>query len=475
MTRINHSARERESAEHAKRRSHGKRHPGVYLVVEPSGVIHLRWRDPEPPHKWRKRSTHSTEWAVARRQAVLLSAQLRRERDRRLLRQASGELVTRHTIVDAARAYYRRLELAPNRSSMTLRNAGDPISRFLTWCAEHARSAPLRYLDELTGLTLREWYDWLAQQSRRDGKPYKISTLNQELKPVRAMLRRAAGLHAPHLNSDVLRAAIPHTPTGKRSAKYKYGLETAYRLELDQIQSVLRAALRFDARPCADFHVASDIALMLLCGLRLAELVQLRVGDVSFDRAELATVDVGPHAAKGSEARLVHMRQFSTLAVELLHVLVDGHDATEWLSESTYDQLGDVMATLPSYGAPGAWVTERVLRDGKPHERRVLRGAVSCHDLRATCATYQVALRDVDIERACERLGHTAAVAAESYIRPPRGMVYGASSLEDAMCARDIMRDVIDAARARRRIARDAEREKPGAEVRGVRVPAALR
>lgn len=447
------------------------KHPGVYIVAV-NEWRYLRWIDPQTK-RWCKLRTGTKVLAEAKRKAVLKSRTLRRERDELLDRQLRGEAVVRHLIADAATRYYRSLAKAPKRSKHTLRNTGNPLSRFLLWCAESAPGAPLRYLDELTPLTLRAFYDWCGEQKKRDGGEYKISTVNQELKPLRRMLRLTAGVNAPHINTDVLRATIPHTATGKASVKRLYGLTTQQPLDAPDIVRVLRAALAYDARSHVESHCAADIMLTLLTGMRIDELTSRRCADVSFDAREHASIAV---IGKGSEERATHMRGYSALGVELLHVLVDDRAPHEWLSESSFWQLRDAYRALPSYGAPGHWTTKRVLKRGEPCERRVLVGAASSHDVRATCLTYSLSLDGVDLTRATLRVGNTPGVAMESYVKPPKGMVYGAASLEQAMAAEDVMREVVAAARARMGRPRELDRrDGQPTHAPGLSVPAALR
>lgn len=443
-------------------KAHDQRHPGVYIVkvkARDGGKpwLHLKWRSPDDKSE-RKESLGTRDPALAKRAALLKSAWLRAQRDASLLRLAAGlGDARRYLISDEIAMYFGELERAPNRSPYTLKEYGRALNPFMEWCATVAPGAPLRYLDQLTAVTLNDWYIHVRSRRKEDGSPYKVSTVNQELKPVRTMLRRACGTRAPHLNSDILRRALPHTPTAKRKDKHLYGLETARALSVAELRALLTAALAYDAREARSERSAApcapDIALLLLTGLRRGELAQVRCRMVLFDEREHATLDLPAAICKGYSERKVHARGFSALVVELLRVLVAGRGGDEWLSSRDYNGLGIALVALPEWGAP---------QDVTPH------------DLRATCDTYQLALGRIDPKRTTARMGHSLAVAEESYLQPPPGMRQGAATLEQAMGCEDLLYAVIDAVRERKQSPRTERRSHKRVPV-GLRVPDALK
>lgn len=418
----------------AKRGTRRVKHPGVYLVRVHSrdgGApwLHLKHKD-AATGKTVKVALRTRDEAFARQAAVALSARLRHDRDTATLRKAAGvaAVVVQHGIAEEAERYHAALAQAPHRQPHTLAGAARALRRFHGWAAEQGYTT----LNDLSPARLAAFVVWLKARQFGDGRVYKASTVDTALNPVRAMLRVAcAAERCTSLTSDTLREALRGPAVKRRRDKALHGLKTASPLSPSRLKALFAAALQFDraarvnANPCA-----TDLALLVLCGFRRGELAQLRVRDVTFSAAEYATIHVPPHAAKGYEQRWVHMRGFTVMCVELLEVIVAGRGPDEWLSRSSYEDLGRAPRRLARFGGEdlGKW---------------------TCHELRATTDTYQLALGRIDLKRTTARMGHTLAVADASYLEPLDGMSFGAETLEAAMCLEPELRAVIAAERKR--------------------------
>lgn len=420
-------------------------HPGVSIKqLEPhprtgQARFRLRWRDPLTRRADERTLTGGTRadaelWAAGQSDRMRTA---RNRRDRDAIRAEIAGIdphapaAVRHSIANGCRAYYRGLAEAPNRSRSTLRHADRALLAFLAWCDQ----MQLVWLDQLTVDLLKAYRVALVTRTRPDGRAYKVSSINQALKPVRAMLNAEhESQHAPAMHSGATRVGLKHTPVKRARDKARYGIDGAWRLTVPEIRALLTAALRFDARERRPgdesshprTNVAIDVAMLLLTGLRLAEYTFSRCGEARRDKAEYAVIRVLDTHAKGSDPRTVNMRGFTLVGADLLLALIRDRAPGEWLSESRYSSLSDTLRRLHAYGAPKC----------------------SPHDLRATCATYQTAVKNLDSHRRVARLGHGIGEAHDVYIDAPEGMVFGAPTLEDAMGCRAEFRAVLAAYRA---------------------------
>lgn len=332
--------------------------------------------------------------------------------------------------------YYQEMAAPAGRPTSTLRAIERANIHLIRW----ARASGLTYLDELTKPTLKNFWNHEHALTTETGRAYKVSSVNQILKPIKTMLRKArVDDRALHLSDDLLSEALAHTPVDKSKYKKLHQLGGARVLDADEIQALLRAALRFDARPDKSrgnsrlvahrpFPVAPDIAALLLTGTRRIEHAFLKCRAVSLNTGSAGCVLTVPEAlSKTGEDRPVHMVGFSDIGAELLAAMVRGRELDEWLSFYPYQSLGTILAMLHrDYDAPEC----------------------TPHDLRKTCATYQIALAHVDAHRRVLRMGHSIEMAHSTYVTPPRGLAFGAPTLEAAMCAVAEFRAVVDAALA---------------------------
>jgi integrase len=340
----------------------------------------------------------------------------------------AGDAKPRHTIVDTCGFYVRMKLESEKRSTRTKRNANDALELFIQWC----RTRGLRYMDQLTQSVLVDFHTWLIVDNRRlDGRPYARSTVNLQLKYPRAMLYLALKKgRYDVLPRDKVQDALEHTPIEKASQRIRYELDGAKSLgSVDEIRRLLRAAIAYDQRslartryrrcPDAAPRATVDVVNMLFSGLRLQEYTYLRVRAVTESAEETLEIKV---LGKGSEPRDVYYRGFSPLGAEIMLASIRSRKKSEWLSEHTYGAMRSMLGRLRKYGAPD----------------------LSPHDLRATCATFQMALGDVDANRRAARLGHEPELQHRRYIlKGIRGLKYGAVSIEDAMQCEDLLREIL--------------------------------
>lgn len=444
---------------------------GITCKPLATGGYSIRWRDPLTHKQIEKRLSVELKAALvwARKQHALNQKARERRQAQEVAAFAQGvplQAITapvRHSISDECQRYYTALAKPENRSKSTLLHAEDSLFRFLHWCAAHE----LVYLDQLTGPLLQSYSDHLHALRKRNGKHYKVSSVNQWMKYPRCMLRVAAGKDRLPLNYDKIRENLKHTKIAKASDKKLHGLSTARALRPNEIKALLLAALKYDARDRTQDKLTSlglqrarplapDIAMLLLSGLRRREYTFLTCAQAVYsqpdkamliDMPALLTVErqgrqiTYPIGKKLSE-RLVFFRGVSHIGSQLLLELVKDRDGSEWLSMYSYHHLADALKkSLRAFGAPKC----------------------TAHDLRATCATFQLSILGLDLHRATKRLGHTETIAKESYLQPVPGQPFGVATLEKAMGCEREFKLVLKAMQAASKYERMEHRPKPSA------------
>lgn len=417
-------------------------HRGVSIRPLPNGRWRVRWRLPGGKAQQKivqGKRTIAEAFALHQVKQLRVLRTKRRQHslaiDMGFTLEPATELQV--TIEEECRAYYRQL-VDEKKVGNTMQHAAEQAALLLLrYCAEHG----LTHLHHLNMKTLSAWRTWLFAKRQDNGEPYKVSTINQWLKPVRGMLRIASTFDRIALGHDKLALALKHTPVVKESARTKHRIKLARALDAEEVHATLTAALAYDARDrtleqgaqvvWASRPLAPDVAMLLLFGFRRAEYTYLDCTAVRSDAREGTWIDLPAMFAKGGTSREVYTRGFTVLGAELLTALVagrtEGKRRAEWLSLWDYASLGRAVKRLRKLGAPAD---------------------LTVHVLRATCATYQTAVAGMDSHRRVKRLGHGIQIAHDSYVKAPRGMVFGAPSLEDAMASRDVFERVLTALRA---------------------------
>ncbi len=129
------------------------------------------------------------------------------------------------------------------------------------------------------------------------------NTINQQLAAVRRLAHEAAdaGLLSPELAAGISRVKGVKQ-IGHRSGNW---------LSLDQSSAVLNHALREGLRAKRDYAM---LAMLLGCGLRRSELIELELDEVQTRQEHWAIVDL---AGKGGHIRTVPIPHWAKKALEL--------------------------------------------------------------------------------------------------------------------------------------------------------------
>jgi integrase len=301
-------------------------------------------------------------------------------------------------------------------SAITLRRYRDGLGAFAAWCEGRG----VLQLGQLARATLS---DWLT--SRQADPDRAVSTINQEVKPVRQMLVAAAiAGRLTHLSSDAIRGALARlTQPAPKPRCYS----------VVEIRAILQAALDYDVAPKkrrGTPPIAPIVAVALLSGMRRGELAALQVFEVLFDAPSeydptvttgLDVIRLPARKTKTYIARDIAMAPYSPLLGELLRALIRGRHGHERVLRVGYVALGDYAWRLRDFGAPPDFQLK---------------------DLRSTCATYQSPLPG-NAKAKAGRLGHTLAVAEEHYLALPSGTPVTAPDLETVMKCETLVRAVI--------------------------------
>lgn len=323
-----------------------------------------------------------------------------------------------NTLAEEAKLYLKTVGLKVSRhgkrtSPTTVRRYRASLEAFGKWCEERG----VTRLRQLARSTLAEWL-LHRQTSPAYGHAREVSTVNQEIKPLRQMLVAAAlagRLH--HLSSDAVRASLPRLTQPAPKPRCYSVLE---------VRAALRAALELDAADPSAAAVAPAVAVALLSGMRRGELAALQCHEIVFDAPseydpEITTgVDVIRLPSKKTKtgiARDVLMAPYSPLLGELMRALKARRPGHERVLRIGYVALGDLAKRLRDFGAPADF---------------------SWKDCRSTCATYQLPLPGNPKAKAA-RLGHTLAIAELHYLALPTGTPLSAPDLETVMkCAPEL-------------------------------------
>lgn len=380
----------------------------------------LRYTDPSTGKCKQPRLAGVTTLEAAEASAETLSRTLqRRKLDVTLAggREYAGTTCSvREEVTTYLAAVSRKVSRRGRRTSaITLRRYRDGLGAFAAWC----ESRGVLQLGQLARATLS---DWLT--SRQSNADRAVSTINQEVKPVRQMLVAAAiAGRLTHLSSDAIRGSLARlTQPAPKPRCYS----------VVEVRAILQAALDYDAQSKRGTPaIAPIVAVALLSGMRRGELAALQVHEVLFDAPSeydptittgLDLIRLPARKTKTYVARDIAMAPYSPLLGELLRALIRGRPGHERVLRVGYVALGDYAWRLREFGAPPDFQLK---------------------DLRSTCATYQSPLPG-NAKAKAGRLGHTLAVAEEHYLALPSGTPVTAPDLETVMKCSELVRVVIE-------------------------------
>jgi integrase len=413
------------------------KHPGVVVIPPREGrrYFSLRYREPESGTKREPRLEGVTTDKEAEVSAMTLYRNLQRRELQVTLAGGHAFASSVATLRQEIETYLTSVKCKVSRrgkptSKVTLRLYRDGLERFATWC----EAQDCKQLNQLARTTLSAWKASRFIESTWCGKTRMVSSVNQEVKPIRQMLVAAAlAGRLVHLNSDAIRGALKRM-TQPAPVPVCYSVPA--------IRALLRSALAYDVspfKPARSAPLAPIIAAGLLSGMRRNELATLQVFEVLFDAPSdydpevttgLDVLRIPKHKTKTGQARDVEMAPYSPMLGYLMRELTLGRPGREYVFGLGYQQIGTRI------------------REMKENLATVPKG-FCIKNLRSTCATYQSPLPG-NAKAKADRLGHTLKVAEEHYLALPSGTPLTAPDLESVMQCKAELLEVIARVRAAR-------------------------
>lgn len=281
-------------------------------------------------------------------------------------------------------AFVTYIQTEKRYSALTVRNYRHDIESFVSWCASNAAKNSQEFnLTQVTAEDIREWITF-----RMESGELKPASMNRELSSLRSFYKylRSKG----HVTKDIFARIKP--------------LRTAHRLpsfvpesRMDTLLDTLRAKSETD-----DFLAQRNaliITLFYSCGIRLAELQGIRLGDFSSD---FSTLHV---RGKGDKHRVIPIVSETATRVRAYIDMLQGVKG---------DNLsGDSPLIISSRGgALSRTSIQRIVEEELKGAK--VQGKRSPHVLRHTFATHLLN-RDADMRDIQELMGHSSLRTTQCY------------------------------------------------------------
>lgn len=419
-------------------------HPGVEIRAPrppKRPYVRLRWYEPNG-ERVERTLKHQTDPDAS---AVRAAARVRsRDLARRMTALAAGVApvapVPRGSLAQACEDFVEHLATTSSRKRKgkarvpnTIRQVEDVLNPMLVWAAK--LKPAITESGEVDADFLKAWEQ--HARTRPDRKKLKRgitearagSTVDLDRKWMQQFalwLMRQRAAHPELLETEVAEILATVTPQRVEDIAWHNVRETRLTLE---------AAIKLDASGEYDKLTAPTVAFGYLGGMRLREIVYLKVGAVLLDaeshydpdNTREHRIELGEAITKGSRARTLNLTDMvGDVGVALLREMCRGRAPDEWLCPFDYDELGERMRALRTFGAPGD---------------------ISTKDLRASYANYLRALRHVDDDVKGEAIGNSDQVRKNNYL-DRKARIPPAATLEDAMKSRHLFAKVLRRLRA---------------------------
>lgn len=285
----------------------------------------------------------------------------------------------------------------------TLRAYRDPADLFLSWAA----GSDLRTVQQLQRGKLKGFAAHVLKRQSARGGALSQRTVKKTLRAVSIVLNWLFEAEISRLGRDDVRLGLKMPGKLPKPGKRTF-------LSPEQIAELLKTAREHDAatfKATRKEHAANTpgataryapvepvIRFLLLSGLRLGELLSLRVGDVHLTaEAEHGYFDVRPSDTKTKEGRQVKFDVAPSLATMLEPRVRDRAAGDRVFNEHTHGSLAASLRRLHSKAPTFSYQLCRV-----------------------TTATYLACMPSVGPVNEAEQLGHSPTVAITFYIKRVR-------------------------------------------------------
>ena len=280
-------------------------------------------------------------------------------------------------------AFVTYIQAEKRYSALTVRNYRHDIESFALWCASNAAKNSQEFdLTKVTAEDIREWITF-----RMESGEIKAASMNRELSSLRSFYKylRSKG----HVTKDIFARIKP--------------LRTAHRLpsfvpesRMETLLDTLRA--KSDAVEFREQRNALVVSLFYSCGIRLAELQGIRLGDFSSD---FSTLHI---RGKGDKHRVI------PVVPELASRVRAYIDMLPEMDASTASEAPLIIS--PRGGVLSRSTIQRIVESELKGAK--VQGKCSPHVLRHTFATHLLN-RDADMRDIQELMGHSSLRTTQCY------------------------------------------------------------
>lgn len=280
-------------------------------------------------------------------------------------------------------AFVTYIQAEKRYSPLTVRNYRHDIESFASWCASNAAKNSQTFdLKEISAEDIREWIAY-----RMDSDKISAASMNREISSLRSFYKylRLRG----HITKDIF-ARIKPLRTARRLPSF------VPETRMETLLDTLRA--KSDADDFIEQRNSLIITLFYSCGIRLAELQGMRLGDFSSD---LSTLHV---RGKGDKHRMVPVASEAASRVRVYIDMLQGMGVD-------ISKEAPLIVSLRG-GALSRTSIQRVV-ESELKEANV-QGKRSPHVLRHTFATHLLN-RDADMRDIQELMGHASLRTTQCY------------------------------------------------------------
>ena len=280
-------------------------------------------------------------------------------------------------------AFITHIQAEKRFSALTVRNYRHDIESFATWCASNAGISLEEF--DLTSVTAEDIREWIVY--RMDAHKISPASMNRELSSLRSFyhyLRRQGAI-----TQDIF-CRITTLKTARKLPSFVP--ETRMESLLDNIRSKNCESGFIEQRN------ALIIALFYSCGIRLAELQGICIGDFSADMTSLHV------QGKGDKHRIIPiLPEMAQRLKEFIGRLAEAGVATGNRAPLIVSQTGKPVSRT---------TIQRIVR--QELDSANVQGKKSPHVLRHTFATHLLN-KDADMRDIQELMGHASLKTTQCY------------------------------------------------------------
>ncbi|MBR4849895.1 MAG: tyrosine-type recombinase/integrase [Alistipes sp.] len=280
-------------------------------------------------------------------------------------------------------AFITHIQAERRYSALTVRNYRHDIESFAAWCA--ARAGVSTEMIDLRDVTTEDIREWIMH--RVDHDKISAASMNRELSSLRSFYRYLR--HHNHITQDIF-GRISALRTMRRLPTFVPESRMA-----DLLDNIREKSAENTLREQRD---ALIIALFYSCGIRLAELCNMHIGDFSDNYSVLRV------RGKGNKERILPVLPEMSERVQKYVALLD----KKGLSTHATAPLIVSEEGTPLSRSTIQRVVKRQLCEAN------VQGKKSPHILRHTFATHLLN-RDADMREIQELMGHSSLKTTQCY------------------------------------------------------------